>query len=344
MFRFGPPGARWLTVLGLVAVVAGCDGGSASPPPDGPTAKPAPKVAAKPAPPVAPKPSQPVEVPDVPTRYEAVPKMAAIGDMHGDLDAARRALRLAGAIDENDTWVGGKLVVVQTGDQLDRGDQELEILDLLDSVSAAAKEAGGALHVLNGNHEYMNAMGDFRYVTPGGFAEFASETSSTVELSRFPEKARGRAAAFLPGGTQATRLAHRNAVIIVGDTVFAHGGVLPKYARRIDEVNEVSRKWLAGALEDPQPAIAILMDPQGVVWTRAYSDGTPSDDLCQQLDEALRSLSASRMVVGHTVQKSGITPACNDKIWRIDTGMAQVYGGRPAALVIEDGKAHPVYE
>src|SRR5262245_15699758 len=38
-------------------------------------------------------------------------RTVAIGDLHGDLDAARRALRLAGAIDANDKWIGGKLVV-----------------------------------------------------------------------------------------------------------------------------------------------------------------------------------------------------------------------------------------
>ena len=34
----------------------------------------------------------------------------AIGDLHGDLSAARTALRLAGAIDSTDTWIGGDLV------------------------------------------------------------------------------------------------------------------------------------------------------------------------------------------------------------------------------------------
>ena len=44
--------------------------------------------------------------------------------LHGDVSAFRSVLRLAGAIDETNHWSGGALVVVQTGDVLDRGDDE----------------------------------------------------------------------------------------------------------------------------------------------------------------------------------------------------------------------------
>ena len=87
--------------------------------------------------------------------------------LHGDLEATRRALRLAGAIDASDHWIGGGLVVVQTGDQLDRGGDEPEITALLSRLAVEAVEAGGAVHVLNGNHELINVGLDFRYVTAG---------------------------------------------------------------------------------------------------------------------------------------------------------------------------------
>ncbi len=35
-----------------------------------------------------------------------------------------------------------------------------------------AEKVGGAVHVLNGNHETMNVSGVYRYVTSGGAAEF----------------------------------------------------------------------------------------------------------------------------------------------------------------------------
>ena len=104
---------------------------------------------------------------DVSTRFPAPRRLVAIGDLHGDLDATRRVLRLAGATDERDAWVGGDLVLVQTGDQLDRGDDEPEILDLFDRLAKEAAAAGGAVHVLNGNHEFMNVKGDVRPLAAG---------------------------------------------------------------------------------------------------------------------------------------------------------------------------------
>ena len=42
----------------------------------------------------------------VSSRYArpAPERLVAIGDLHGDLDVTRRALRLAGAIDDKDAW------------------------------------------------------------------------------------------------------------------------------------------------------------------------------------------------------------------------------------------------
>ena len=58
------------------------------------------------------------------------------------------------------------------GDQLDRGNQEIEILYFLERLEREAAAAGGALHVLLGNHETMNVGGRFTYATPGAMAEF----------------------------------------------------------------------------------------------------------------------------------------------------------------------------
>lgn len=259
-------------------------------------------------------------------RFEAPGPTVAIGDIHGDLQAARRALRLAGAIDAADRWVGGDLSVVQTGDILDRGDDEQEILELFDRLAAEANAAGGAIHRVNGNHELMNAMGDFRYVTRGGYEDFVEGDVPT------PLTAEARAEAFLPGGRYARQLADNDLVIIVDDSVFVHGGVLPRFVATLEAANRDSRCFLLGDRAEPPEAVT---DPEGPLWTRVFSSEAAS---CELLQASLELLGVSRMVVGHTPQLEGITSACDDKVWRVDTGMASFYK-EPTQVLEIDGDA-----
>jgi len=265
--------------------------------------------------------------------HDAPQRVVAIGDLHGDLRAARAALRLAGAIDTLDRWIGGDLVLVQTGDILDRGDDELEVLGLLEKVSAEAEAEGGAVYVLNGNHELMNAYLDYRYVTDEGWTDFEDE-SGAIELDSVLASTdrgrRGRIAAVRPGGPVARRLAERNLFVIVGRTLFTHGGVLPEHVDMgLDPMNEAVRDWLRGEAEQPEWVRGDLSP----VWNRLYSD-EPTSDACDTLDRVLDRLGVDRMVVGHTIQDAGITAYCGGRVWCIDVGMAAHYGGRPEVLEI----------
>nr|MDQ3032840.1 metallophosphoesterase [Myxococcota bacterium] len=197
----------------FVLALAGC---SSSAPP----AEPAFRSTARGAAPAAPRPAADVR-PLPASTHPAPARLVAIGDVHGDLDAFRRALRLAGAVDASDRWIGGALWIVQTGDVLDRGDDEDEILALVSRLEREAEEAGGRFVALNGNHEIMNAQGDFRYVTADGFADFhALAEQAPASLASVPREMRGRAVAFAPGGRYARELAARSTVVVVGDTVF----------------------------------------------------------------------------------------------------------------------------
>lgn len=62
--------------------------------------------------------------------------------------------------------------MAQVGDQLDRGDNEIQILYFLERLQREAEEAGGKLHILNGNHETMNVAGRFTYATLPALASF----------------------------------------------------------------------------------------------------------------------------------------------------------------------------
>ena len=263
--------------------------------------------------------------PETPTRYPAPERLVAFGDVHGDMQALQGALKLAGVVDEAGHWSGGKTVVVQTGDVLDRGDDERAMLDLISRLEKEAAAAGGALIALNGNHETMNVALDLRYVTPGGFEDFADGAGADLNapaLADFQPDKRGRVAAFAPGGPYAKVMAHHNVMAIVGESVFVHGGVLPAVVKYgLERLNAETRAWMWG--EGPMPAL--IHAPDGPVWSRHYSNDTDRED-CQLLEAALKGLKAKRMVVGHTVQEHGITHACDQQVWRVDVGMAASEG------------------
>jgi len=268
-----------------------------------------------------------------PYRFPAASRVVAIGDWHGDLEAARRSLRVAGAIDKHDRWIGGELVVVQTGDQLDRGDDERAILHLLTRLEEEAAAGGGAVHALLGNHEHMNVDGDFRYVTPGGWTDFAdiAVAEDDTALLSLPEEQRPRAAAFKPGGPYAQAMAHRNVAVIVGRTLFVHGGLLPRHLEQttLEQLNHDTQRWLRG--DGPEPAV--FQAKHSPVWARHYSD-EPDDDDCALLAAVLATLDCDRMVVGHTIQDDGIAPHCHEHVWCIDTGASAHYGGSVQVLEI----------
>jgi hypothetical protein len=308
-------------VICSIALASACDRGH----PRDETPVPSPSRAPVPAGPAC-------TISPLPLRLPAPPRLVAIGDLHGDLAAARAALRTAGAIDDRDRWIGGALVVVQTGDVLDRGDDERAILDLIARLESEARAAGGAMIMLLGNHELMNAAGDFRYVTPAGLHAFdGAPGPAAAAATGAAEPLRSRVAALAPGGSYAHRLAQHAVIAIVGDTVFSHAGVLGDWVTHIDDVNQAARCWLDGQVREPAPALTSDDSP---VWTRAAGGATVD---CAAVSSALAALHAHRMVVGHTVQDHGITSACDDTVWRIDVGLARRYGGPIEVLELAAG-------
>ena len=261
-------------------------------------------------------------------------RIIAIGDIHGDLEAAKAALRLGGAIDAEDKWIGGALTVVQTGDILDRGDDEDRIMDLFRRLRTEAEAVGGAVHVLNGNHELMNAYLDFRYVTEAGFQSFENlaeiDPADSVLASLDPEQ-RARAAAFRPGGPMALQMAEQRVEVILDGTLFTHAGILPVHVDMGLENMEASvHSWLLGDTAQPH----WIRGDSSPVWNRVYS-GEPTAESCDTLGMVLERLGLERMVVGHTVQDAGITSYCGGRLWCIDVGLAAHYGGRPEVLEIK---------
>eukprot|EP00210_Caulerpa_lentillifera_P007541 g7204.t1 len=290
----------------------------------------------------------PKQVPELVTSFPAAERLIAIGDLHGDFEKTQKAFRLAGLTNQRDRWIGGKTVCVQVGDQLDRGDHEVQILYFLERLQIEAEQHGGALHIMNGNHETMNINGRFRYCTKNALRNFTRwhlvqsigqnmkqkcdceiGNSNTGRIEGFPKDkvhqsgAMARWAALRSGGPLSMRFMARHPTVLqIGSTVFAHGGLLPLHVKDgLEVINKQTQQWISGEqLEIPE----FLHGRNAVVWTREYSTENPAQCNCEALEETLSSLvEAKRMIVGHTIQMNGINSACEGRVYRVDVGMSK---------------------
>ena len=289
-------------------------------------------------------------------------RLVAIGDVHGDFKQTMRALELGKVMDADGRWVGGTTVLVQVGDILDRGDNELAIMRKFANLAKQARKEGGDVLVVHGNHEIMNVLGDFRYATKGAYAECARyaeakrqklveklgeenapplpETPEDVN----PETYRGvlaRRDLFLPGGEMAMRMAKNPTVLQVGDTVFAHAGIdMRAVEYGFQALNDDVAAWMAGVKKTPPN---MVLEEKGVVWTREYGGAdagvTAEASACRRLGEALDAVGAKRLVVGHTPQQGGVSSGCSGRLWRSDVGVSRgIYGAKPQVIEIVNGR------
>ena len=268
-------------------------------------------------------------------------RIIAMGDLHGDLEAGRRAFKVAGLIDDHYHWIGGTAVVVQTGDVLDRWYLERELMDWLVAVRAEALAAGGDIITLAGNHEQMNLEEYYPDVDPDSCPAYQDLPDDITPVSaEVIEKCRKRAASLLPGGTYAMVLAEKRVAVIVGDSAFVHGGLRPEHVSSPADIDDMNVRW--GQFARGEAGKDVDEDIYESMWDRSYSDDDVEPD-CAALETVLASLGVSRMVVGHS-RWSHINSACDGKVWRIDTGMSEYYGGNIEVLEITDSGTTPLAE
>jgi hypothetical protein len=250
-------------------------------------------------------------------------RVVAIGDLHGDLDNAVSALRLAKLVDEAGNWSGGRTTLVQTGDTTDRGPDSKAVIDLLDALRPQAAAAGGRVVMLLGNHEVMNLVGDWRYVSPGDLEAFGGLDA--------------RKRAFAPTGEYGVLLSKLDATALVGDAIFVHGGIAPDWAEHgIDGINDRIRAAITGG-------DGTILGEGGPLWYRGFVT-QPETAACPGLNKSLAALGAKRMVVGHTTRRDGrIQVRCDGRLHIIDTGISDHYGAHVAIWEMIDGNARAIY-
>mmetsp|Transcript_22212 Transcript_22212/g.61633 ORF Transcript_22212/g.61633 Transcript_22212/m.61633 type:complete len:490 (-) Transcript_22212:109-1578(-) len=325
------------------------------------------------------------EAPEMPANG----RLVAIGDIHGDYKQAFFALQLAGLVDAQGHWAGGSTVVVQTGDLVDRGDNSLAVLSMFERLKAQALAAGGDVIMLLGNHELMNLQGDYRYISKNELAKISSDDTveKDVKSARRPPKPRKRDTMAQTLGLErwnnimgpqnmvGRMLRNRRTVAVVGEgncrTLFVHAGILPGLLaeqglgqkdivgpKLLWALNKAMRDILENCdrqscgLQPSQKAFKLMAD-DSPVWHRGYAMGDEAM-VCVKLQAVLQTVSAHRMVVGHTVQEDGrVHTRCNDLLHLIDVGMARVYLGSLATWqctaangveVLYPGERQPITE
>lgn len=249
--------------------------------------------------------------------WPQVDRVVAFADVHGAYDELAALLRTAGVVDEQLRWSARKAHVVSLGDLLDRGADSRKVMDLLMRLQQEAVAAGGRLQVVLGNHEAMNLLGDLRDVAPGEFAAYAADEPRGLRESqradwiarngpdsgpdfdeRFPTGYFGHRAALAPDGRYGRWLLARPVVIMIGHTLFMHGGPSALLAgKSLPEINLRYRT----ALTDYLGSLARL-EAAGLV--------RPEDEFARRAELAQQRLAAlpagdnsARMTLAQAVQQ-----------------------------------------
>jgi hypothetical protein len=288
--------------------------------------------------------------------FDDVPRIVAVGDVHGGYDQLVAVLRGTGLVDGRNRWIGGRAHLVQTGDVVDRGADSRKVMDLLMALEKQAQRAGGRVHALIGNHEVMNLIGDLRYVSPAEYEAFRSDNAVAMrerafELLADPVRRTEQAyrrqwnadhplgwvehrQAFGPKGDYGKWIRGHNTVVRVNDVLFLHGGISPKYASLpIREINDRARAELA---DFTRIEGGMLTDPDGPLWYRGLAaDGSP--EILAHVEQLLQTHSVRRIALGHTIAAPVVLPRFEGRVILLDVGLSPAYGGPAAGLVIEGG-------
>ena len=232
-----------------------------------------------------------------------------VADTHGEYAILIALLKAQRIVDERLHWSFGNGHLAISGDMLDRGPRQLEILWLLYKLEAEAQAAGGRVHVLIGNHEALVLRGDQRYLHPR-----YPGVAKRLGVSGYSQ--------LLGGDTVlGAWLRSRPAMLKLGDLLIVHGGVSAELAASdldLDEINAISRRYLdiqhtTRAPEGSREALVVGAD--GPLWYRGYFPihGEPPAATNAEVAASLNRFGVSRILVGHTAVES-VLPLYDGKV------------------------------
>lgn len=248
-----------------------------------------------------------------------------LSDIEGNLRFLDAALKSLSVTDAQGNWNYGDKHLVIAGDAVDRGRDVFAVLWRLYTLSLQAKDAGGAVHLVLGNHE--------QYLLRGNTSR--ANRDHLYALTRMG----GQAGAFGPDTLIGDWLRMQPVIIKSGRTVITHGGVNPLVADAgftVNNLNSAMRRYWSG--DTPSKAeLDAVIGPAGVTQYRGYlEDGEErfARATAAQVGDVLAHFGATSIVVGHTLVER-VTALHEGRVWAIDVNSNTA---RPEALLIRNGE------
>lgn len=288
----------------------------------------------------------------VPWEFDApAAGVIAVGDVQGDLVGLDAILRLCGLVDARGDWCGGDRHLVLTGDLIGGHADARLCVSFVMRLERQAAAVGGMVHALLGNHDLLPARGEIQKWTDAERATYRAFPSPRAPSERPRDAFRG-------DGDLARWLRRRNAIVRIGDTLFAHAG-LDAWCEhmRPGAVNATVRAWLAhwqGVVAAAPPANTrwavgvpgmgrTSRFARGPLWTRAFKPdgarrvrGAPDRD---DLGRWLAALGVERLAIGHApVADAAIAlehPYYGARVVMLDTRIVDPEVGALTALRID---------
>ena len=327
------------------------------------------------------------DYPKIPTVFPPVNRIIVIGDIHGDFQLAIDLLKLGKVIDDKNNWIGNDTFVVQCGDQIDRcrpnGEHscihpdatfedegnDIKILEFFTDLDKQAIKDGGRVISLLGNHEHLNVLAQFQYVSVESMKEDYKISKKELKEHKIKNKPKNiRKYAFARGNKYANFLGcTRKSIVVIGSFLFVHAGVILKNVNNmgvktkddLDDFNNQIAKWLLGILNDKK-FYDYVVSMKSIFWARIFGelpkDLPMSDPKCvKYVKNVLETFNVKGIICGHTPQfvyDEGINSTCDKSVYRVDTGSSKAFhyfngnssNRKPQILeIIDDGKKMNIY-
>lgn len=273
---------------------------------------------------------QDIQTPDA--IYNDGEPIVALSDIESGFAAFRQFLVSHGIADQQLNWTFGKGHLVLAGDFVDRGASTTQVLWAIYKLEQSAKQYGGKVHFVMGNHEIKNLQGNFQAANEKYF--YIAGMLGKQQYQLFDDHA-------LLGRW----LASKNVLEVINGVAFVHGGLHPdiaKYQLSVADINQIVRSGYRTLYYTPTTITAesfLRSSTTGPAWYRGYF----KDDLTQQeVEQALTAVQAKAVVVGHTLQGE-VKALYNHKVFAIDVRHPKDYLSsfpfrNSEGLLIKDGR------